>query len=205
MGTTSKTTHRFYLYDNRDRKFREIQNGTTYGREEVEASSKKDGLVSRRHCRFDIVGNDVYIEDVGSTNRTRINSVAIQTGRKRRLRLNDVIEIGKQRLILTNQTIYPPSHTQDSTLKTKGIVALEKSDGSITRFMPSKQNREQNQRTLLLLKRSDFQQIRKARKKNTLVPKAPKKNHTFKKVALILLASSSILFAFMHTLTALHR
>ncbi len=46
--------------------------------------------VSRMHCRIERVGDDVFIEDAGSTNRTSVNDAPISE----RTRLNDGDQIG---------------------------------------------------------------------------------------------------------------
>jgi hypothetical protein len=155
----------FFLYDNRVKSFHEVRDGFLYGRMEGDRVYPRDGLVSRRHCRFSIAGNEIYIEDIGSSNPTRVNSVPIRPGKKRRIRFNDVIEIGNQRLILTHQNLHPPGNTEDSPKKVPGIVALQKADGSITRFFRSELTRTLANKTLLLLDRTTFKRLRRAPRK----------------------------------------
>src|SRR4051812_25447770 len=126
-----KTKIRFFLYNNDSGKFTGIDDGVVCGRTEADISFPGDHLVSREHCRFAIVGNDVYIEDMSSTNETKVNGVAIQSRRKRRLLLNDVVEIGTQRLILTTQKHHPPSNVKDPD-QTRVFSAVRRADGSLT-------------------------------------------------------------------------
>lgn len=163
MLSSKRGEHKYFLYDNRARIFHEIRDGTLCGRLEGEHRYPKDGLLSRKHCRFSIDGNEVYVEDVGSTNSTRVNTVPIVSGKKRRIRLNDVIEIGNQRLILTNQNRFAPANTEDCPKGVSGIIAVQKDDGSVTRFTPKEITRTLTKRTLLLLDPGRFRQLRQRR------------------------------------------
>lgn len=55
-----------------------------------------------------MIGDEVYIEDLGSTNRTTVNREEIDSHRRKRLRINDVVRIGGQRLVLTRQADAEP-------------------------------------------------------------------------------------------------
>lgn len=125
-----RSSQRFFLFHNNSGNFSEIGDGTVCGRVEGELLYPEDALISRRHCRFVISGSEVYIEDFGSKNSTRVNGVPLAPGRRRRLRLHDVIELGAQRLILTNREGYAPQNTQDAAETPR--LGLEKTDGSIT-------------------------------------------------------------------------
>ncbi len=54
--------------------------------------------VSRRHAAFIHTHNTLFIEDLNSTNGTRINGYQIAPGQPCRLRNGDEIELGKLRL-----------------------------------------------------------------------------------------------------------
>jgi hypothetical protein len=135
MESRHKTVFRYYLYNNGSRSFAEIRDGTVCGRIEGEITYPKDDLISRKHCQFSVVGNEIYIEDFDSTNKTKVNTVPIQSRRKRRIRLNDVIEIGAQRFILTNQNRFAPSNIHDLARPNPVYKALRKDDGSLTQFV----------------------------------------------------------------------
>jgi hypothetical protein len=92
----------YFVFHNNTGSFQRVTQGLTIGRTSGGIRYPSDLLVSREQCRFLIVGSEVYVEDSGSTNPTRINSVPLRPGKPRRVRLNDVIEFGSQRLILTN-------------------------------------------------------------------------------------------------------
>ena len=50
------------------------------------------GYVSGRHARFSLMGQDLFIEDLGSTNGTAVNGKEIQEPHA--LRNNDVVNVG---------------------------------------------------------------------------------------------------------------
>jgi hypothetical protein len=55
--------------------------------------------VSRRHARLFTLGNKVYIEDLGSTNLTYVNSQPVPTGQRMSLRSGDQVRLGRLVLI----------------------------------------------------------------------------------------------------------
>lgn len=125
----------YYLYDNRTKTYFQLRHGMVCGRAEGDMIFTADSLMSRKHCCFHISGNEIYIEDFDSTNRTKVNSVPILPNRRRRIRLNDVIELGTQRWILTNQNRHVPSNVKDLTQGKKFYRALKKQGGGLTTFV----------------------------------------------------------------------
>ncbi len=53
-----------------------------------------DGSLSRSHARFEVSGNDIFIIDLGSTNKTVVNGVVLPAMTKRKLFNNDQIKTG---------------------------------------------------------------------------------------------------------------
>ena len=144
---------KYYLYDNTTREFTAIRDGFVCGREDSDLRFADDDLISRRHCRFVIRGNDIYIEDLLSTNRTRVNTVPIIPNKRRRIQLHDVIELGSQRLILTSQDRHQPANVEDLlAARAPALKGLRKEDGSITRNLSKYVTR----RTRILLDRSAY-------------------------------------------------
>jgi pSer/pThr/pTyr-binding forkhead associated (FHA) protein len=146
----------FFLYNNRSSDFFRLYDGTTIGRTEGEIPFPSDELISKKHCSFFISGNEIYIEDFDSTNKTKVNSVPIQPRRKRRIRLNDVIEVGNQRFILSNQDQKKPGNTQDQQKKKQVYKAVKKSDGSLTPYI----TKFITKRTLVNVNWTDFQVLK---------------------------------------------
>lgn len=53
-----------------------------------------DSSLSRSHARLEVVGNDVFIIDLGSTNKTLVNGMPLAPNIKRKLANNDQIKTG---------------------------------------------------------------------------------------------------------------
>lgn len=53
-----------------------------------------DASLSRSHARFEVVGNDIFILDMGSTNKTIVNGMPLAPMTKRKLVNNDQIKTG---------------------------------------------------------------------------------------------------------------
>jgi hypothetical protein len=155
MSALRKPTLNYFLYDNNTRQFLELRNGAICGRTEGEFQFATDAIVSRRQCVFKIDKNDIYVEDLGSTNKTRVNSVPIRSNYWRRIQLNDVIEFGNQRLVLTHQSGYQPSNIEDIPRRRPLHGGFQNEDGSF-----ASQLTRVTKRTQLIIGRSDFQKMR---------------------------------------------
>jgi hypothetical protein len=155
MSSIKRNRFRFYLYNNDSGEFREIKNGMFCRRTESEIDFPDDHLISRRHCLFTVGQNGVYVEDLGSTNLSRVKSVPLTPQKRGRLLLNDVLEVGTQRLILTNQNKYPPSNVKDPE-RTRVYKALRRNDGSLTSFVTALITKQ----TLVRVNRRVFQTLR---------------------------------------------
>jgi pSer/pThr/pTyr-binding forkhead associated (FHA) protein len=69
--------------------------------------------ISRRHARIYGEGNVHYVEDMGSTNGTRVNAQMLQLGQKHRLRQGDRIMLGHCLFVYgptPKWVIHPPPH-----------------------------------------------------------------------------------------------
>jgi CheY-like chemotaxis protein/pSer/pThr/pTyr-binding forkhead associated (FHA) protein len=69
--------------------------------------------ISRRHAKIYGDGNVHYIEDIGSTNGTRVNAQMLQLGQKHRLRQGDRILLGHCLFVYSptpRWLIHPPPH-----------------------------------------------------------------------------------------------
>lgn len=97
----SAAEKKFFLYDVRKRKMLTVQDRAVIGRTQGLLKFPKDEELSRRHCEiYDDVDN-AYIEDFYSANKTRVNGVEVEPGRRKMLRENDVIEAGGQCLVFS--------------------------------------------------------------------------------------------------------
>lgn len=134
-GDRSAARSKYFLYHNNSKSFREIRDGNEVGRTEGDLVYPDDPTVSRRQCKIWINGSEVFIEDLGGTNPTYVNTVPMMPGKRRRIRLNDVIEFGGQRLVLTHQDRHAPSNTEDVIRRRKQFRAVQKPDGSLTKSL----------------------------------------------------------------------
>lgn len=144
----------FFLYDLGAKEFHDVPNGLLCGRREGHLQFQKDALLSRRHCQFTVIGNEIYVEDFGGVNPSKVNSVPIQSGRKRRLRLGDLVEIGAQRFLLMHQNQRPPGVLTDK--KPDDRAARRKVDGSLTLQLLRETATTTLTRTLVRIDRSEF-------------------------------------------------
>ena len=81
-----------------------------------------DVAVSGEHALVITILNDSFLEDLGSTNGTKVNGNAIK---KYFLQNNDVISIGKYRLSYVHEAV-PRTHDFEKTvmLKPSGVSAM---------------------------------------------------------------------------------
>jgi predicted component of type VI protein secretion system len=74
---------------------------------DLSTAGAREAGVSRQHARFVYQGETLYIEDMGSTNGTRINGFDLVAGKSYRLTPGDEIELGSLRL--TARVVRAPS------------------------------------------------------------------------------------------------
>ncbi len=76
----------------------QLEDGESFviGRKDLTTAVTPDKLqyVSRKHVRIFNDGGEVFVEDLNSTNGTKLNGVEIKGGRPRRLRSGDEITLG---------------------------------------------------------------------------------------------------------------
>lgn len=56
--------------------------------------------VSRLHAEFCWLEDGVYISDLGSVNRTRVNGMLIQPNNRVRVKIGDIVELGKVKAVI---------------------------------------------------------------------------------------------------------
>jgi FHA domain len=105
---------------------------TTLGRRPYNDIVIDNLAISGEHAVLQMVGNDVYIEDLNSTNGTYINGKAIK---KQLLNSNDTVEIGKYKIrFLQSVTVSPP--TSQSSHSTPSPAPSVSEDFEKTRVIP---------------------------------------------------------------------
>jgi pSer/pThr/pTyr-binding forkhead associated (FHA) protein len=77
-----------------------LGDATLIGREEPAAQIDFDGYedgkyISHRHAQITKTGGVYYLEDLGSTNATRVNGARLQQGQAQQLKTGDKIRFGK--------------------------------------------------------------------------------------------------------------
>ena len=75
----------------------------TIGRDRANDIAIRDGQVSRCHLRLTLQGQDYQLEDLGSTNGTRVNGLRVST--RTRLNDGDIIALGDS-ILLTYDLVY---------------------------------------------------------------------------------------------------
>jgi len=105
----------FYIHHEKREQFFRIHHGFTIGRGEGDLLLHDDARVSRAHCRFHLLDDELLIEDLDSANSTQVNRVAVLPHRRRRLELGDVIRVGGQRFIVTDQNVRAPGPNDELT------------------------------------------------------------------------------------------
>lgn len=79
------------------------------GRDLANDVAISDPEVSRRHARFILHGDEILVEDLGSTNGTFLNGQRISIAQ--RLRAGDVITLGEDIVLAVEQVGYDPDAT----------------------------------------------------------------------------------------------
>lgn len=99
----------------------------TFGRDEGEETFSGDLLMSGRHFQIHFFEGEVQLEDLKSSNKTRINGRAIEAGVRIALRKLDLIEFGNQRFIFTEGHEVPPAYRERVVRPLKAKSAKEDS------------------------------------------------------------------------------
>lgn len=101
-----------------------------------------DGSLSRSHARFEVAGNDIFIIDLGSTNKTVVNGAILPPMTKRKLFNNDQIKTGniifkfleKGNLeSISNQQVFEKAQKDALTGAYSKGALLEKGPEAVTR------------------------------------------------------------------------
>lgn len=79
--------------------------GMIFGRSDGTKTFPDDNKMSSEHCRFHIINDEVYVEDMNSKNRTVLDRMEIIPGKKIVIRLDSMLEVGSQRFILTDRNL----------------------------------------------------------------------------------------------------
>jgi len=95
---------------------------TTIGRKPHNDIQIDNLAVSGEHAVVVTIGNDCFLEDVGSTNGTLVNGAPVK---KHLLRNDDVIELGKYKLTFAGRSLAPAAADYDKTMLWRPAVAKQ--------------------------------------------------------------------------------
>lgn len=86
-----------YLLDLSSKEETRVFDELVIGRAECDLVFPEDTMISRRHLRITPTGRGVVVEDLGSTNKTRLNGKLLKPNSRYKLRSRDIVEFGKQK------------------------------------------------------------------------------------------------------------
>lgn len=118
------------------------RNDMTIGRSVETEVYISDSSLSRSHAKFEVSGNDIYIIDLGSTNKTIVNGAVLPQMTKRKLFNNDQIKIGNIILkflekgnleSITNQQVFEKAQKDALTGAYSKGALLEKGPEAVKR------------------------------------------------------------------------
>jgi hypothetical protein len=153
-----------YLYYVNNLAYFEIGEEITIGRTTGEIICADDGRMSGKHAQVtvELINNEslIYIQDLGSKNRTAVNREEIQPNQKQRLKTYALIEIGDQKFVVTESNkvnIQDLSDMIDMHLK-RSLITLD-DDSTSPPTIPLKE--EPSLYEISQKKESDILQIQK--------------------------------------------
>jgi pSer/pThr/pTyr-binding forkhead associated (FHA) protein len=95
----------FYLYHINSLTYLELINGVSFGRNAGTKIFPEDVRMSGEHCKFHVNTKGVFVEDLGSKNRTVLDRVEILPHRKIPMQVGSMLELGSQRFIMTDKKL----------------------------------------------------------------------------------------------------
>lgn len=146
MGTAAKSQQiHFVILDPKSGAAHEIQDGMVIGRRPSCELVIPDEQVSGRHLKFLKGHTTLSLIDLDSYNKTRVNGEIIKPNERYRLKLNDVISIGNQVLIVTtSDKVTTKKDIEELTSKLEksesGKAITFNKDGSTTSVKAEKKN-----------------------------------------------------------------
>lgn len=98
MEKTRVIVSEVYVVDTATKEETRVLGEMVFGRAEVDKNFPADTLISRRHFRLVPADDVVLVEDLGSTNRTKVNGKLLKPGTLYKLKSRDLIEFGQQKI-----------------------------------------------------------------------------------------------------------
>lgn len=125
MDKTTILTASLFFFDANAKRLIRVYDGMIFGRNGGNERFPDDRQVSREHFKVAVLGTEVFIEDLRSSNKTLINGQAILPGRPTQLRFNDVIEFGAQRLVFTSDADYSEKASERPAASVPGLLGMK--------------------------------------------------------------------------------
>lgn len=95
----------YYLYHINGLNYIEMRDGMSFGRNNGSKTFPDDHKMSGEHCRFKVTGHEVFVEDLGSKNRTSLDRIQLHPNKLTQIHLLGVLELGEQRFIMTDHNL----------------------------------------------------------------------------------------------------
>jgi len=115
----------FSFYDTIKRQRLPFSTNFSIGRTDATITFPNDTMMSKKHLAVYVSGNQVWIEDLNSTNKTYINGEPIPPNQKTLINPNDTIQIGEQKF-----TFVAPSSIQARLSSRNKTKTMSKTTGA---------------------------------------------------------------------------
>lgn len=102
MDKTTVLSANLYFYDLEARRLIRVYDGLIMGRTAGNEQFPDDPKMSARHVKITVSGNDAFVEDLNSSNKTYVNQRVVLPGQAIALKFNDLVEFGGQRMVYTS-------------------------------------------------------------------------------------------------------
>ena len=109
----------FFLYDPSRDRFIAISDGMLFGRTKGEEVFESDSLMSSRHFKIFFHDGKALLEDLNSTNGTRVNGKQVPAGKRAPLAPSDQVEFGNQKMVFTDRQEKPAPRLAGAAPKAK--------------------------------------------------------------------------------------
>ena len=116
-GEMSSEDPKFVLWDANAEGHISIFDGFTFGRINGDLTFPTDALLSKSHARIHVNSDEIFIEDLKSTNKTRLNGKEIPPGTRVRLSEGDIIQMGVQKFTVQSASPGVPSEHYEQELE----------------------------------------------------------------------------------------
>ncbi len=118
-----KSQKQLFFYDVNTQTPIILKDKMVFGRSKGDINFEDDSFMSGAHCQISIVNNKVYLVDLGSKNKTKVNGNALVAKVRVSLKIGDKIEFGHQIFQFADQA--RPKVSANATIFMKDVDQLE--------------------------------------------------------------------------------